>query len=93
MSLKHTDTLATVRFAARLIEDEPRRITAMSVVVTQLGDAPESEPWFLWQVMGYLGRGLGVNQAEKQRFEDTLKGSRSAELQLLTGYKGSFAAV
>jgi len=93
MSPAHVDALSTVRFTARSVEGEPRRQNRHERgFVIQLGNAPESEPRLLWEVMGYLGRCLGVSQAEKQRFEDTLTVSGSAEILLLIGPKVSFSA-
>lgn len=94
MSIKQADSLTTLRFTARSVEGEPHRQNPHERgFVTQLGNAPESDPRLLWEVMGYLGRRLEVTQAEKQRFEDTLTVSGSAEILLLIGPKVSFSAV
>ena len=94
MSLKHVDTLTTIRFTARSVEGEPRRQNRHERgFVVQLGNAPESEPRLLWEVMRYLGCRSEVTQAEKQKFEDTLDVSDSAEILLLTGPRVSFSAV
>ena len=93
MSLKDVDTLNAIRFTARSAEGEQRRHRHERGFVVQLGNAPESEPWLLWEVMGYLGCCFGVTEAQMQRFEDTLTVSGSAELLLLIGPKVSFFAI
>jgi hypothetical protein len=56
---------------------------------TRCGDAPESEPLMLHQVMRLLGRNLMLTQAERQRFQEALTEFDSAEIVWPRGPKFS----
>jgi hypothetical protein len=55
----------------------------------QGGDEPESEPQMLYQVMRLLARDLMLTQAERQRFQEALTESGSAEIAWPFGPKFS----